>query len=83
MTPDEKNKLIEKLYNLPVSQLVQMIIDAQEEVQESKELKRRMLQIRNIVLDKEERRRPGRPSKGESDNLLFSTNKERATNLPK
>lgn len=63
MTEDQKNAIRETLYNKSVRELVEMLIDAQEELEEAKQLRRRMMQIRNLVLDPEERRKPGRPKK--------------------
>ena len=63
MTEDQKNAIREMLYNKSVRELVEMLIDAQEELEEAKQLRRRMMQIRNLVLDPEERRKPGRPKK--------------------
>ena len=63
MTDDQKNAIRETLYNKSVRELVEMLIDAQEELEEAKQLRRRMMQIRNLVLDPDERRKPGRPKK--------------------
>lgn len=63
MTPEQKNSLREVLYNKSVRELVELIIEMHEEVEESKLLRRRFMQIRNLVLDPEERRKPGRPKK--------------------
>ena len=65
MTPEEKQQLTEKLYNMSVSQLINIIIQAQEELQEAKDLRRRLMQIRNLATDPQDRRSVGRPKKGE------------------
>ena len=63
LSEEQKNSLREVLYNKSVRELVELIIEMQEEVEESKLLRRRFMQIRNLVLDPEERRKPGRPKK--------------------
>ena len=64
LTEDQKNALREQLYGKTVRELVEYIIQAQDELQEAKQLRRRMMQIRNLTLDPEDRRKPGRPKKG-------------------
>ena len=82
MTLEEKQKLTEQLYKKPIGELIEMIIEAQEDLEEAKDIRKRLIQIRNIVLNQEERRRPGRPSKGESDALLFgSSNRDRGVSI--
>ena len=61
MTPEKKNELRETLYNKSVRELVEMLIEMQEEVEEAKQIRRRFKQIQNLLLDPDERRRPGRP----------------------
>ena len=63
MTEDQKNAIRETLYNKSVRELVEMLLNAQEELEEAKQLRRRIMQIRNLVLDPDERRKPGRPKK--------------------
>ena len=63
MTEEQKSALREQLYGKSVRELVEYIIAAQEELEEAKQLRRRMMQIRNLCLDPEQRRKPGRPKK--------------------
>ncbi len=63
MTEDQKNAIRETLYNKSVRELVEMLLNAQEELEEAKQLRRRMMMIRNLVLEPDERRKPGRPKK--------------------
>ena len=65
MTEDQKNAIRETLYNKSVRELVEMLLNAQEELEEAKQLRRRLVKIKNLVLEPEERRRQGRPRKGE------------------
>lgn len=81
MTPEEKKKLTEQLYRKSVGELIDLIINQQEELEESRMLRRRMIQIRNLVLSPEERRSPGRPRRGETDNLLFGGDRDKVTSI--
>ena len=63
MTEDQRNAIRENLYNKSVRELVEMLLNAQEELEEAKQLRRRMMMIRNLVLEPDERRKPGRPKK--------------------
>ena len=63
MTEDQKNALRENLYNRSVRELVEIIINQQEELQEAKEIRRTLMQVKNLVTPKSERRAPGRPRK--------------------
>ena len=63
LTEDQKNALREALYSKSIRELVEMIIDQQEELQEAKTLRSRMMKIRNLVLEPGERNKPGRPRK--------------------
>lgn len=63
MTEEQKNAVRENLMNKSVRELITIIIEQQEEVEEAKTIRRRFMQIRTLVLDKEERRRQGRPRK--------------------
>lgn len=63
LTEDQKNALRENLYNRSVRELVEIIINQQEELQEAKEIRRTLMQIRNLCTPKAERRAPGRPRK--------------------
>lgn len=61
MTEEQKNEIRQVLYNKSVRELIEMIVVMQEEVEEAKKIRRRFLQIRNLVLEPAERSRPGRP----------------------
>lgn len=63
MTPDQKNALRENLLSKSVRELINIIIEQQEEVEEAKQIRRRFMQIKNLLKDPEERSKPGRPSK--------------------
>lgn len=63
MTEEQKNALRENLLNRSVGELISIIIEQREEVEEAKTIRRRFMQIRNLVLEPEERRRQGRPRK--------------------
>lgn len=63
MTEEQKNAVRENLMNKSVRELITIIIEQQEEVEEAKTIRRRFLQVRNLVLEPEERRRQGRPRK--------------------
>lgn len=65
LSEDQKNALRENLYGKSVRELVEYIIQAQEELQEAKEIRRRLIQIRNLATDPKDRRSVGRPKKGE------------------
>ena len=63
MTEEQKNAVRENLMNKSVRELISIILEQQEEVEEAKTIRRRFMQIRNLVLEPEERRRQGRPRK--------------------
>ena len=63
MTPEEKNTLREALLGKSVKELIEMLVDAQEELQEAKQIRRRFKQIQNLLRDPDERAKPGRPKK--------------------
>lgn len=63
MTDAQKDALRENLYNKSVRELVEMLIVAQEEVEEAKQIRRRFMQIQNLLKDPDERRKQGRPKK--------------------
>lgn len=63
MTDEQRNALRENLLNRSVGELISIIIEQREEVEEAKSIRRRFMQIRNLVLEPEERRRQGRPRK--------------------
>lgn len=57
----------QQLLSKPVLELVDMIIQLERENAVAKTYRRRLMQIRNLVLDPEERRSPGRPPKTAQD----------------
>lgn len=63
MTEEQKNTLRETLYNKSVRELIDIIIEQQDEILEAKQLRRRFMQIRNLLLEPDERRKQGRPRK--------------------
>ena len=63
MTTEERNKRREQLMALPMNVLIELIIKLEEENKPARELRRRLLQIRNIATDPGERRPIGRPRK--------------------
>lgn len=63
MTDEQKNALRENLLGKSVRELIEIIINSQEEVEEAKQLRRRFMQVRNLLLDPDQRKRPGRPPK--------------------
>lgn len=63
LSEEQKNALRETLYNKSVRELVEMLIIAQEELEEAKQIRRRFSQIKNLLKDPEERSKPGRPKK--------------------
>lgn len=64
MTEEQKNAVRENLMNKSVRELITIIIEQQEEVEEAKTIRRRFMQIRTLVLEKDERGPRGRPKKG-------------------
>ena len=69
MTPEQRAAIKENLFNKSVNELVETILDCYDELEEAKQIRRRMMQIRNLLLDPEERRKPGRASKKEKQNI--------------
>lgn len=69
MTPEQRTALRENLFNKSVNELVETILDCYDELEEAKQIRRRMLQIRNLCLDPDQRRKPGRPSKKEKQDI--------------
>lgn len=67
MTPEQRTALRENLYNKSVNELVETILDCYHELEEAKKLRRRFMQIRNLLLEPEERRKQGRPKKEKQD----------------
>lgn len=63
MTEEQKSALREQLYGKSVRELVEMIIEAQDELLEAKSIRRRMKQIENLCKDPDKRNKPGRPKK--------------------
>lgn len=63
MTDAEKQTLRESLLSRPVKELIEIIVEAQEELMEAKGLRRRLKQIENLCKDPEQRNKPGRPKK--------------------
>lgn len=63
MTPEEKNTLREALLGKSVKELIEMLVEAQEELQEAKQIRRRFSQIQNLIKDPQDRKKPGRPPK--------------------
>lgn len=63
MTEDQKQALRENLLGKSVRELIEMLIVAQEEIEEAKKVRRRFKQIKNLLKDPEERSKPGRPRK--------------------
>lgn len=63
MTEEQKLALREQLYGKSVRELVEYIIAAQEELEEAKQVRRRMKQIENLCKDPDQRNKPGRPKK--------------------
>ena len=63
MTDDQKQALRETLLSRPVKELIEIIVEAQEELMEAKNLRRRLKQIENLCKDPEQRNKPGRPKK--------------------
>jgi hypothetical protein len=62
---EERNERFEQLYNKPVNELVRMIVSLEEENERLKDYRTKLIKIRNIITPEEERRRQGRPKKGE------------------
>lgn len=63
MTDQERNERYKKLMTQPVGVLIELIIKLEEENEKTRDYRRRLMQIRNIALDPDERRAPGRPKK--------------------
>ena len=69
MTPEQRTAIRENLYNKSVKELVEALLDCYDELEEAKQtlfrffeeakqIRRRMLQIRNLCLDPDQRRKP-------------------------
>ena len=63
MTPEQKEALRENMYNKSVRELVETILDCYDELEEAKQIRRRFVQIKNLLKDPEDRNKPGRPRK--------------------
>ena len=63
MTDVQKQTLRDSLLSRPVKELIEIIVEAQEELMEAKNLRRRLKQIENLCKDPEQRNKPGRPKK--------------------
>ena len=63
MTPEQKDALRENLLGKSVRELIEMLIQAQEEIEEAKQIRRRFAQIQNLLKDPDQRSKPGRPRK--------------------
>lgn len=63
MTQEERNTRYQKLMTQPVGVLIEHIIRLEEENEKTRELRRRLMQIRNLATDPGERRPIGRPKK--------------------
>lgn len=62
---DEIEKRMDDLYNKPVSELIRMVIELQDEVEKLRVYRKKLIKVRNLVVNDDERRRQGRPRKGE------------------
>ena len=69
MTPEQRKTLRENLLNKSVNELVETILDCYDELEEAKQIRRRMMQIKNLLKEPGERNRPGRPSKKEKQDI--------------
>ena len=67
MTPEQRTAIRENLYNKSVKELVEALLDCYDELEEAKQIRRRFKQIQNLLLDPEERKKPGRPIKEKQD----------------
>lgn len=63
MTQEERNTRYQKLMTQPVGVLIEHIIRLEEENEKTRELRKRLMQIRNLATDPGERRPIGRPKK--------------------
>ena len=63
MDTEERNKRYQQLMTQPVNVLIETIIRLEEENKQTREYRRRLMQIRNIATPQEERRPIGRPKK--------------------
>ena len=63
MTPEERQKRIAQLYQMPVNVLIELVVKLEEDVAETRDLRKRIGAIRNLATPVEERRGKGRPRK--------------------
>ena len=67
MTPEQREAIRANLFNKSVNELVETILDCYDELEEAKQIRRRFAQIKNLLKDPEERKKPGRPKKEKQD----------------
>ena len=65
MTQEERQERYKKLMTQPVGVLIELIIKLEEDNEKTREYRKRLMQIRNLATDKEDRRPIGRPKKEE------------------
>ena len=63
LTEDQKQALRENLMGKSVRELIETILECYDELDEAKQIRRRFMQIKNLLKDPEERSKPGRPRK--------------------
>lgn len=61
LSEEQKHAMREALMSKSVRELINIIIEQQEDIEAARQIRRRFMQIRNLLLDPEERKRPGRP----------------------
>lgn len=59
----ERKERYQQLMALPVNVLIELVIKLEEENKTTRDLRKRLMQIRNIATPVEERRPAGRPKK--------------------
>ena len=67
MTEEQKQARREYYYSKSIKELVEMLIEAEDELAEAKSYRTRLMKIRNLALQPEERNKPGRPKKEKLD----------------
>lgn len=65
MTQEERQERYKKLMTQPVGVLIELIVKLEEDNEKTREYRKRLMQIRNLATDKEDRRPIGRPKKEE------------------
>jgi hypothetical protein len=63
LTDAQKDALRDNLLSKSVRELINIIIEQQEDIEEARQIRRRFMQIRNLLLEPGERRKQGRPKK--------------------